>query len=383
VVVNAPSRLAGLFHTRGYALLWLIAAALAAGQALTLHDLQNFRYPDPTAYDSQVVMLIGLAIGLGMAGGYLCAAALADQRSKRRLLLAALLILTLLAICTALVNLSAAPPEIRIPIAALFGVTGGAATVLTLGWLADLLPRRLLARGVAIWSVTSFSSGLLLILLFDRAAQPIWFLAVGVGLYLCAVFLARRAPGGDRPMAPPSALFEGLSHTVRYARRDLRLQTLLIYTAVSGGALALGVLFLLDYRLDWRSSGLEPLDNSGSVSIATLFGLQALWTFVAAGVLLILINSRRRWWWFIAAAATVGAAAVILPFLLPLLGWWSLGQYLLLSSYVLMGGIVGMVGQGPGAAVDAIGVLWPTRRAAAVRWLCAHSCRPTSERPAH
>ena len=339
-----PASLPGLFRTRGYLLLWLAAAVLAAGQALTLDSLHNFWAVDPLSYDGQVATLISLAGGLGLAGGYLSAALWADHRSKRRLFLTAALMLGAIAVCTAIVNLTAAPPEIRIPIAALLGLAYGLAIALLLGWLGDLLPRRLLARGVVVWSVSAFPFVFLTIALYrvlpHSEERPIWLFALGAGLSLCAAFLARRVPGGDPPTAMLSAPLEGLASAVRAVRRDLRLRTLLIYAAIAGGAVALANLLLTHYRFVELYIRSGSLDGGGELSIAESYSLLILLTFVEVGVLLILIHNRRRWPRFIAAAAALGAVTIALSLAAPHLRLQGLACFLTFSAYGTVGSIV-------------------------------------------
>lgn len=308
-VLLAPPPNPGLFRFRGYPLFWFVSAIIGAGYGITLGSQSSFW--DAATYDSRTIAFIGLANGLGIMAGYLLAGLTADQRSKKLLILVATLMMaSVAAATTVLAMIVELGGNTFFAIAALLSVPYGVAVAVMLGWLGDLLPRRLLAKGIVILSFAEFPLGTLLILPSalvrnEQGAVPGLF-AVGGFLFLLAALLSRRIPIGNRPADPSATALAGLKGAIRYAWRDSRLKAVWLYIFVASVLLVLleGPLT----RVVFFDSGLERLEY------AIALGARGLAGVVATIALVFLISGRRKWSLFVVAAATIGVTTLGLVF---------------------------------------------------------------------
>ena len=305
----APPPKPGLFRVRGYPLLWLVNAIIGAGYGITLGRQSSFW--DAADYDYRTIALIGLANGLGIIAGYLLAGLTADQRSKKLLILVATLVMASVAAVTMVLTIFVElGGSIFFAIAALLGIPYGMAVAVMLGWLGDLLPRRLLAKGIVVMSFAGFPLGTLLAVPSALAGNdpdtiPGLF-AVGVLLFLIASLLSRRVPVGDRQVDLSSSASAGLKAAIRYAWRDSRLKALWLYVFVASVLLVFleGPLT----RVFFSDLDLERLDYAMAFLARGLAGV------VATIALVFLISGRRKWSLFVVAAATIGVTTLGLVF---------------------------------------------------------------------
>ncbi len=282
---------------------------LGAGYGLTMSTQSHFW--EVADYSTTAITWIGLTNGIGITVGYLAAALYADRLPKQRLVRTAAILLAASSGVAALLELG---DLIRgdwfYLIAALFGVPHGLAAAVILGWVGDLLPRRLIAKGVVVLSLASIPLGVLLtipgVFLGEERYATFALFAVAFVLYLAAMAIARRVAVGSKSGRVDEAAKEGLKDGARYLWNDARLRALWCYLLVAGIFSTLLYAALGEHLLDEID-----LDNSGYSWSLMAQGLAAL---VATICLVFVIGGARRWTIFLIAVAVSGVLIVLISF---------------------------------------------------------------------
>lgn len=219
-------------------------------------------------------------------------------------------------------------------VAALFGMATGFTTAVVLGLLGDLLPRRLIGRGVVVVSLTALPHGLLVgvtVALFPGDSNgPTWFLAFAVPLYLVGAASIRFVPELNPTAIDQRSLLGTFKNGLIYTWRDARLRSLWIYAFAAGVLLVLLQAAFLDHLL---------LENEiGSSNYAFTVIARGLASLVATIGLFFVISGSRRWSTFVIAAAVSGVATILVAFSVTL-GW-------LIVIFTAYGAAVAIVGLG-------------------------------------
>ncbi|MYF81011.1 MAG: MFS transporter [Chloroflexi bacterium] len=266
---------------------------------------------DEIDFSYSTIAWIGLANGLGIILGYLAAGLLADRRSKRILTCWCALGLTAM---SAVVALLAFGDLLRgdwcFFVAALFGMIHGVATAVVLGWIGELLPRKLIAKGVVVLSFSSIAHGILLsfpaVLLMDQQHATLALFTIASLLYLSAALSTRRVPTASVPSLQIDSALEGLKSAAAYMWRDTRIQTLWIYFLFAG-ILSIILHFALTDLLLTES-------DTGQLTFSLGLIARGLAAVVATICLVYAISGRNRWRVYLAASAIAGVTVVITSF---------------------------------------------------------------------
>lgn len=295
----------GLWATLGYRWLWITSLLLGAGIGLTMATQSHFW--EVAEYSITTITWIGLANGLGFFVGYLLAALHSDRQSKQRIVRLAARLLAVLSAVVALLELGELlRGDWFYLIAALFGIMQGLVAAVILGWVGDLLPRRLVAKGVVVLSLASIPLGLLSSvpgpLLREESYATLALFAVACFLFLAATRAARRIPVALASGSASETPVYGLKAAARYKWSDARLRTLWLYIVVTG-VLAILLQASLSYYL--------RIDNDFELSqVVWSYAAQALGAFTATLGLAFVIGSSSRWAIYLGAAAISGVTLV-------------------------------------------------------------------------
>lgn len=299
----------GLWATTGYRWLWITSLLLGTGYGLTLSTQSHFW--EVAEYSITTITWIGLANGVGFVVGYLLAALHSDRHSKQRIVRLAAGLLAALSAVVALLEIGdLLQGDWFYLIAVLFGIMQGLAAAVILGWVGDLLPRRLVAKGVVVLSLASIPIGLLGgvpgPLLREESYAALALFAVACFLFLTATGTARRIPVALASGSVSETPVEGLKAAARYMWNDARLRTLWLYIVVTG-VLAILLYASLSYYLQ--------IDNDFDLSqVAWSYAAQALGTFTATLGLAFVIGGSSRWAIYLGAAAISGVTVVAVSF---------------------------------------------------------------------
>ena len=305
---SQPPPRPGLWRSRGYRWLWLASGLAATAYGITFGS--RISLWDEVDFSTRWMTTIGLAEGIGLLLGYVIAAFIADRRSKRSLTLGTVTAMGVLAAFSAVLGLFGQfGPETFVAIAALFGIARGLLFVTLLGWICELLPRRLIAMGIVVLTFAElplgFVAALSPVLLADRDQAVVWYFAAGGALYLLALLVARRAPLNATPVDIQVSASPGLRGAIRYLRRDDRLRTLWIYGFVVGAGLA-----ALQFTL-------TSFQNDIGLSISEVAVSWIAWGgagFLATIALMFLISGSRIWHLLFFFAALLGLTGLALAF---------------------------------------------------------------------
>ncbi|MDE2745521.1 MAG: MFS transporter [Chloroflexota bacterium] len=328
-----PSSTPGLWRTPGYRSLWFASFLLSGAYGLTWSTQAEFW--DAIDFDSTTIGLIGLAGWLGILIGYMIASVISDRRSKKRQFRSAALFMAAMTVVTLLLAVIVGmEPGWFYIVAALFGMASGFTTAVVPGLLGDLLPRRLIGRGVVVMSLTALPHGLLVgmtVALFPGdSSGPTWYLAIAVPLYLVGAASIRFVPDQNPTGIDQRSSLVMFKNALFLMWRDARLKSLWIYAFAAGVLLVLLQTAFLDHLL---------LENEiGSTNYALTMIARGLASLVATIGLFFVISGSRRWTVFVAAAVGSGVTAMLVAFSVNL-GW-------LIAVFIAFGGSAAVVGLG-------------------------------------
>ncbi len=289
--------------------MWLVSMLLGAGYGLTLSTQSHFW--EIADYSTTAIAWIGLANGIGILVGYLAAALYADRVSKQRLVRVSAILLAVMSGLVALLELGdLVRGEWFYLIAALFGIAHGLAAAVILGWVGDLLPRRLIAKGVVVLSLASIPLGVLIAvpgpLLREESYATLTLFAIAFVIYLFASACTRHVPIGSMTSQGHETAVRGLRAATRYMWGDVRLRTLWWYLLLVGVLATLLYAALSDYLL--LDSDLEPIVHAWS------FMARGLATLAATIGLVFVIGGPSRWRILLGAAVVSSITVVLVSF---------------------------------------------------------------------
>ena len=296
----------GLWRTPGYRWLWIATLLLGTGYGVTLSSQASFW--DETAFDSTTIAFVGLSNGIGILFGYLLAGLTADRRPKRSLVRIQVLATAGLSALTAVLALAIGlAGDWFFVLVVLFGVAHGAAFAVMLGWTAEILPRRLIAKGVIVVALAGYAQTLLTVVpgvsVRGEPSAVFWFFAVACLAYLLTALAVRKVPALTPVCADTSTIGE-LRLALRYLWGDVRLRSLCAYALGASAAMTFAEAAIL--HLLWVEHGFRSWDYT------LPFIARGGAYFVSTLALVFLISSRHRWLLFVVAAVLLGIAVALL-----------------------------------------------------------------------
>ena len=329
----------GLFATSGY--LWLCALSFLLSSATGAFTSGQTALANSTDDALSAFRYIAFAVAIGALLGYGIVTLYADRIGKRLLLRRTLAFTMILCIVVAIVAGFAQSSVVALYV--LFALVSGVQGLLTVAlwsWTAELLPRRLIPRGIVVLSLVSFGSALAPILLsftYPDFALTIHLMSgVALACYAIAALVTSRLPAST-PSVPtndsPVASFKaGAAHVWSHGSIRPILLFTIVFVVIQMFAYLAQVSWFYEvaavYSLDFAWLAL----SSGVASIVTSLAL-AFW-----------INQHRSWplivgGSFLFAVSLLAMASVSNDSLLILLGapyGAANGSVLLLASAIVL-----------------------------------------------
>ena len=264
---------------------------------------------DATDFDYTFITFVGLTNGVGMLLGYFGAGLTSDRWSKKSLVQIQVMSMAVLsALVVGLVLTIGLEGDWFYAVAAIFGIAHGMAAATILGWIGDLLPRRLIAKGVVIHSLAWVPEGVLLTLpstFFqgESDAAP-WLFAIGGALYALTALTVTKVMVKTEQRSSGQSPISELIDALTYMWRDARLKPLLVYALIASVVLIFLEAALSDFLL--VENELDTLDN------ALAYVARGIAGFVCSIALIFIISGRHRWRLFVGATVVLGFAVIVL-----------------------------------------------------------------------